>query len=92
MLENDVIEMLTLILVDDRHDWSRDGATIALLEYSKKALKNQKIADRLEHNRTLDKLVFFVKVSRDMDTRLNLYEAIQLLRMLKLKKESIAYI
>ena len=40
LIENNVIEMLTLILVDDRHSWPGNGAALALLQYSHQALSN----------------------------------------------------
>ena len=34
LLDKEVMKMLTLILIDNRHDWPGNGAAVALLQYS----------------------------------------------------------
>ena len=58
--------MLTLILIEDRHDWSKGGAAIALLEYSKQAVTNETIAEIFEQSKTLDKLLSLAKMNTDI--------------------------
>lgn len=51
VFDQDIIKMLKLILVDNRHDWPTNGSGLALLQYAHYSLSNSRFFEVLERHK-----------------------------------------
>jgi hypothetical protein len=73
--------MLTLILVDQRHDWPTNGAALAILQYAHQSLSNSELLLKLEEVQAYQIVVDFVRECRNKETKRHLFEASAFIEM-----------
>ncbi|CDW74517.1 UNKNOWN [Stylonychia lemnae] len=87
-----VLPLLTMILLDSRHDWPTNGAALALLQYCHQGLQQADIYEAIQQAKIKEIAQMFIEKCNSKDAKKHLYEILTILEICGKKMDSITLI